>query len=120
MADIYLTCEGCNGQRFKQDVLEVKYQDKDISRCAGHDRGRQHGFLCRPVPIINKLLPLQDVGLGYITLGQSSNTLSGGEAQRVKLAAFLAKGANSTNQNISSLFSMNPPPVCTSTTSANC
>ncbi|GCD77591.1 UvrABC system protein A [Thermaurantimonas aggregans] len=97
MADVHLVCEECNGQRYKKDVLEVKVQDKsiydvlemtiddafDFFRSIGADR------------IANQLKPLIDVGLGYVKLGQSGSTLSGGEAQRLKLATFLAHGGNS-------------------------
>ncbi|MBN1117582.1 MAG: excinuclease ABC subunit UvrA [Bacteroidales bacterium] len=95
MADIVLTCEHCNGKRFKDDVLEVKYQDKsiyDILEMTVNESieffGKKSGSTEKK--IIDKLKPLADVGLGYVKLGQSSSTLSGGESQRVKLASFLA------------------------------
>ncbi|MFT4734573.1 MAG: excinuclease ABC subunit A [Algoriphagus sp.] len=93
MADVKLTCESCKGKRFKQDVLEVKYLDKDISDILHMtvDEALDY-FKDNQSKLYDKLLPLQEVGLGYIKLGQSSNTLSGGEAQRVKLAFFLGKG----------------------------
>ena len=101
MADIYLPCEVCHGTRFKEEVLEIKYDGKDISDILNmsvsqaieffdHSSDRNNPTVGR---IINRLKPLQDVGLGYLKLGQSSSTLSGGEAQRVKLAYFLVKGS---------------------------
>jgi excinuclease ABC subunit A len=93
MADVKLVCESCKGRRFKQEVLEVKYQDKDISDILHMTVDEAVDFFEENQPkLYEKLLPLQEVGLGYIKLGQSSNTLSGGEAQRVKLAFFLGKG----------------------------
>ncbi|MFT4032036.1 MAG: excinuclease ABC subunit UvrA [Siphonobacter sp.] len=92
MADIYLTCESCGGKRFKQEILEVKYQDKDVSEVLDMTIDEAVKFFQGDAKIAEKLLPLQEVGLGYVTLGQSSNSLSGGEAQRVKLASFLGKG----------------------------
>ena len=94
MADVELECETCNGKRFKDEVLDIKYNgvsidmllnmtvDDTISLFRKYNQNR----------IVNKLIPLQSVGLGYISLGQSSTTLSGGEAQRIKLASFIAKG----------------------------
>lgn len=93
MADIYLKCEGCGGKRFKQEVLEVTLQDKNVSDILDMTVDEAIDFFRKTDPkMTDKLLPLQDVGLGYIGLGQSANTLSGGEAQRVKLASFLSKG----------------------------
>lgn len=93
MADIYLKCEGCNGKRFKQEILEVKYHDKDVADILDMTVDDAIDFFrSSELRLVEKLQPLQDVGLGYVTLGQSSNTLSGGEAQRVKLASFLGKG----------------------------
>ncbi len=94
MADIHLTCESCKGHRFKDEVLEVTYNTKSIFDvlCLTVEEA-MHFFEAKP-SIINKLKPLFDVGLGYVTLGQSSATLSGGEAQRVKLASFLSMGKN--------------------------
>ncbi len=93
MADIYLTCENCKGQRFKNDILEVKYKDKNISEVLDMTVDDAMDFFADQKPIVSKLKPLLDVGLGYVRLGQSSNTLSGGEAQRVKLASYLSKGS---------------------------
>ncbi len=93
MADIYLKCEGCGGKRFKQEVLDVTLHDKNVSDMLGMTVDEAIDFFRHAEPkMADKLLPLQEVGLGYIGLGQSANTLSGGEAQRVKLASFLGKG----------------------------
>ena len=93
MADVRLKCESCGGKRFKQEILEVKYNEKDISDILAMTVDEAIEFFSITEPkLAEKLRPLQDVGLGYIRLGQSSSTLSGGEAQRVKLAFFLSKG----------------------------
>lgn len=94
MADVHLECETCNGKRFKKEVLEVKFDGKTIDDILNLTIDDAVAFFTdNLVPkIANKLKPLQDVGLGYVTLGQSSSTLSGGEAQRIKLASFLIKG----------------------------
>jgi len=98
LADVHLTCESCGGKRFKEEVLEVKYNDKSIYDLlemsvdeaidffSSSEGGGREGALAKAIQ------PLSDVGLGYVKLGQSSDTLSGGEAQRVKLASFLGKG----------------------------
>ena len=99
MADLHLTCESCNGQRFKKEILEVKYKEKNISEVLDLSVTEALEFFSEKTAITNKLQPLADVGLGYIKLGQSSNSLSGGEAQRVKLASFLSKGKNTGNQD---------------------
>ncbi|MBC5994700.1 excinuclease ABC subunit UvrA [Pontibacter cellulosilyticus] len=104
MADIFLTCESCHGQRFKQDVLDVKYKEKSISEVLDMTIADSIQFFADQNKIVDKLKPLNDVGLGYIRLGQSSNTLSGGEAQRVKLASFLTKGAQPHQENILFIF----------------
>lgn len=92
MADLHLTCESCKGKRFKEETLEVKYKDKSIADVLDMTIDDAVDFFADEKKLIEKLLPLQKVGLGYIGLGQSSNSLSGGEAQRVKLAFFLSKG----------------------------
>lgn len=92
MADIYLTCEGCKGKRFKQEILDVTYQDKNIADILDLTVDEAVEFFKDKTPVVSKLLPLKEVGLGYVRLGQSSNSLSGGEAQRVKLASYLGKG----------------------------
>jgi len=107
MADVHLKCEDCKGKRFKKEILEITFADKNIADIldlsveeaidffAGNNEGK----------IALKLQPLKDVGLGYVKLGQSSNTLSGGEAQRIKLAFFLSKG----NTNEKTLFIFDEP-----------
>lgn len=93
MADVKLTCESCGGKRFKQEILEVTYHDKNIADILNMTVDEAMDFFRDNQPkLAEKILPLQEVGLGYIGLGQASNTLSGGEAQRVKLAYFLGKG----------------------------
>ena len=92
LADVHLTCEDCNGKRFKEEILEVQYKGKNISDLLQMSVEEAIEFLKDEKDIITKLQPLFDVGLGYVKLGQSSSTLSGGEAQRVKLASFLGKG----------------------------
>jgi excinuclease ABC subunit A len=94
MADIFLTCETCGGKRFKQHVLDVTYQDKNVADVLDMTIDEALEFFRKEAKIIAKIKPLVDVGLGYVHLGQSSNTLSGGEAQRIKLASFLVKGNN--------------------------
>ena len=88
LADVRLECEDCRGQRFQQDVLEVRYQDKNIFEVLSMDIETALDFFRHEPSICNKIRPLYNVGLGYVQLGQSSSTLSGGEAQRVKLASF--------------------------------
>jgi excinuclease ABC subunit A len=94
MADIFLTCETCGGKRFKQHILDVTYKDKNVSEVLNMTIEEALEFFAKEPKIISKIKPLMDVGLGYVQLGQSSNTLSGGEAQRIKLASFLVKGNN--------------------------
>ena len=102
MADVKLLCEDCGGKRFKAETLEVTFQDKNISDVlnmtvddAAAFFGKSSDRTCKKIN--DKLQLLQDVGLGYVQLGQSSSTLSGGEAQRIKLASFLGAGQNSNN-----------------------
>ncbi|WP_299274865.1 excinuclease ABC subunit UvrA [uncultured Psychroserpens sp.] len=99
MADVHLTCETCNGKRFKKEVLEVTFEGKNIDDILSMTIDDAIAFFeqHKVSKIKNKLQPLQDVGLGYVALGQSSSTLSGGEAQRIKLASFLGKGSKSSN-----------------------
>jgi len=94
MADIILPCEACGGKRFKQHVLDVQYKEKSVSDILDLSVDEAIEFFADQSKILNKLVPLQEVGLGYVKLGQSSSTLSGGEAQRIKLASFLIKGNN--------------------------
>ena len=111
MADVHLVCDVCNGKRFKDDVLEIQYRGKNISdilsmtideAIAFFREDMSTGLLKR---LVEKLTPLSDVGMGYVQLGQSSSTLSGGEAQRIKLATFLSKG----NEDGSTLFIFDEP-----------
>ncbi len=116
MADVLLPCDECGGKRFKDEILEVKYRDKDVNdilnltvddaidffqSAPNYGKGRSS----YEQKIVHKILPLKETGLGYITLGQSSSTLSGGEAQRIKLSSFLSKGSEAT----STLFIFDEP-----------
>lgn len=107
MADVELECDTCQGNRFKKEILEVRYHQKNISDILHMTIDEAVEFFQKQNEerIVEKLLPLQETGLGYVELGQSSNTLSGGEAQRIKLASFLGK--NHTQQN--SLFIFDEP-----------
>lgn len=98
MADVHLKCETCDGKRFKKEVLEVKFHDKSIDDVLRMTIDEAIEFFTKfdEEKIAKHLKPLQDVGLGYVTLGQSSSTLSGGEAQRIKLASFLGIGQSKT------------------------
>ncbi len=94
MADVHLECDACNGKRFKKEILETQFEGKNIDDILNMtiDDAIVHFSTHKQDKIVAKLKPLQDVGLGYVALGQSSSTLSGGEAQRIKLASFLVKG----------------------------
>jgi excinuclease ABC subunit A len=92
LADVHLTCEVCGGKKFKEEVLEVTYKEKSVYEVLEMSVDEALEFFKDEKDIISKIKPLSDVGLGYVKLGQSSDTLSGGEAQRVKLASFLGKG----------------------------
>ncbi|MCL4163686.1 UNVERIFIED_CONTAM: hypothetical protein GTU68_061587, partial [Idotea baltica] len=94
MADVHLECDACNGKRFKKEVLEINFEGKTIDDILNLTIDDAVAFFTENLvsKVAQKLKPLQDVGLGYVTLGQSSSTLSGGEAQRIKLASFLVKG----------------------------
>jgi excinuclease ABC subunit A len=110
MADVHLPCEACEGTRFKQETLEVCYREKNISDILNMDIQTALNFFKEKTDktidkIISKIQPLEDVGLGYLKMGQASSTLSGGEAQRVKLASFLSKGESSN----STLFIFDEP-----------
>lgn len=107
MADVHLECETCKGRRFKKEVLEVKFNEKNIDDILNMTVDDAIAFfsLHNETKIHAKLKPLQDVGLGYVQLGQSSSTLSGGEAQRIKLASFLIKG----NSKDKTLFIFDEP-----------
>jgi excinuclease ABC subunit A len=104
MADIFLTCDDCKGRRFKSEILDVKHKGKDISDVLSMTVDEALVFFSDQRAVVSKLKPLQDVGLGYVRLGQSSSSLSGGEAQRVKLASFLGKGGKSDREHILFIF----------------
>jgi excinuclease ABC subunit A len=92
LADVHLTCEVCEGKKFKEEVLDVQYKNKNVYEVLEMSVDEAIEFFKDEKPIIKAIQPLSEVGLGYVKLGQSSDTLSGGEAQRVKLASFLGKG----------------------------
>lgn len=102
LADVHLLCESCKGKRFKDEVLEVTYREKSIHDILEMSVDESIIFFKDEKILAQRLQPLSDVGLGYVKLGQSSNTLSGGEAQRVKLASFLGRGA--TKEKILFIF----------------
>ncbi|NND08365.1 MAG: excinuclease ABC subunit UvrA [Saprospiraceae bacterium] len=102
LADVRLVCEDCKGQRFKTEVLEVKYKGKNIYEILSLTIEEALTFFADAPDIVQKIQPLHDVGLGYVKLGQSSSTLSGGEAQRVKLASFLVR--ERTDEHILFIF----------------
>ena len=101
MADIVIPCEACHGQRFKNEILEIRYRGKNINDILNMTVNEAIEFFSEGKPefnekkIVNRLRPLHDVGLGYIKLGQSSSTLSGGENQRVKLAYYIGQEKSS-------------------------
>jgi excinuclease ABC subunit A len=107
MADVHLECDTCHGKRFKKEVLEVTFEGANIDAVLNMTIDNALAFFTthKQTKIVTKLKPLQDVGLGYVTLGQSSSTLSGGEAQRIKLATFLVKG----NSKEKALFIFDEP-----------
>jgi excinuclease ABC subunit A len=94
LADVELICEECHGTRYKQSVLEIRYKDLNIHQVLGLTVREAISFFTDQPKLVHKLSVLQDVGLGYLRLGQSATTLSGGEAQRVKLAAHLAQASS--------------------------
>lgn len=104
MADIYLKCESCHGKRFKEEILDVTYNNKNIAQVLDLTIEESLEFFKDKPSILNKLQPLFDVGLGYVKLGQSSNSLSGGEAQRVKLASFLGKTNTESKEHVLFIF----------------
>lgn len=105
MADVHLKCESCNGSRYRQEALEITYRGKNIADLLEMDISSALAFFKEgkdklEEKIIQKIQPLEDVGLGYLHMGQSSSSLSGGEAQRVKLASFLVKGIQNTRKTL--------------------
>jgi len=104
MADIFLKCETCHGQRFKQEVLEVEVEGKNIADILDMTVEDAMVFFKDKKAVYEKILPLYEVGLGYVKLGQSSNSLSGGEAQRVKLASFLGKKNSDSKEHVLFIF----------------
>ncbi|MFZ1806651.1 MAG: excinuclease ABC subunit UvrA [Cyclobacteriaceae bacterium] len=104
MADIFLKCESCHGKRFKQEVLEVEYEGKNIADILDMTVEDAMTFFKDKKAVYDKVLPLFEVGLGYVKLGQSSNSLSGGEAQRVKLASFLGKKSTDSKDHVLFIF----------------
>lgn len=104
MADLQLTCEECKGARFKEEILEVKYEDKNVAEILDLTVEESINFFADKKALVTRLQPLYDVGLGYIKLGQASSSLSGGEAQRVKLASFLGKGPGHSKEKILFIF----------------
>src|SRR5690606_9954890 len=98
MADVHLECETCAGKRFKKEVLEVKLQDKNIDDILNMtiDQAIEYFSNHKQKKILSKIQSLPDEGLGYVTIGQSSSALAGGEAQRIKLAPFLITGSTTT------------------------
>jgi excinuclease ABC subunit A len=91
LADLFLECEACKGKRYKQEALEIRYKGRNIDDILNLTVDEAVAFFGDVAAVANKLRVLQDIGLGYLTLGQPANTLSGGEAQRIKLAAYLGK-----------------------------
>ncbi len=104
LADVHLICESCGGKRFKEEVLEVRYKDKSIFDVLDMSVDEAIDFFIAESSIVRAIQPLSNVGLGYVKLGQSSDTLSGGEAQRVKLASFLGKGKGANGNKILFIF----------------
>jgi excinuclease ABC subunit A len=104
MADIYLKCEVCHGKRFKQEILEIEHNGKNIADVLDMTVEEGLEFFRDKKPVYEKIFPLNEVGLGYVKLGQSSNSLSGGEAQRVKLASFLGKKSAEDKDHILFIF----------------
>ena len=117
LADVELVCEECKGTRYKSGILEIRYNGLNIHEVLQLTVREAMAFFHATPRLVTQLKVLDDVGLGYLRLGQSATTLSGGEAQRVKLAAHLAHGELRAAR---CSFSTSPPPGCTSTTSPSC
>ena len=108
LPDVFVPCESCNGKRYNRETMEVRFKGKSIADVLNMTINQAVEFFENQQSILKKIKTLQDVGLGYIKLGQSSTTLSGGESQRVKLASELAKKIPEKR----STFWMNQPPDC--------
>ena len=117
LPDVYVPCEVCHGARYNRDTLEVTFRGKTIADVLDLSCEEALGFFANQPPIARHMQTLVDVGLGYIRLGQPAPTLSGGEAQRVKLASRAQPPVRPATPSTSST---SPPPACTSTTSASC
>jgi len=110
MADVHLECEACKGKRFKDDVLEITYKEKSIADVLNMTVDEAVEYFASEAKIVSKLKLLQEVGMGYIKLGQSSSTLSGGEAQRVKLAYFLSgQGSSEKGKGTNTMYIFDEP-----------
>jgi excinuclease ABC subunit A len=109
MANVHLECEACKGKRFKDDVLEITYKEKNIADVLDMTVDEAVNYFSEEEKIVSKLKLLQEVGMGYIKLGQSSSTLSGGEAQRVKLAYFLTGQTTEKVKGINTLYIFDEP-----------
>jgi excinuclease ABC subunit A len=109
LADVEVTCEKCNGRRFGEQVMKVRYKGKDVDQILNLTVDEATKFFIDKRGILKKLASLRSVGLGYLRLGQSTDSLSGGEAQRLKLASFLAESAAKANENGGRLFLFDEP-----------
>jgi len=109
LADVEVTCEKCNGRRFGEQVMKVRYKSKDVDQILNLTVDEATKFFIDKRGILKKLASLRSVGLGYLRLGQSTDSLSGGEAQRLKLASFLAESAAKANENGGRLFLFDEP-----------
>jgi excinuclease ABC subunit A len=120
LSDVYVACPQCHGRRFTAEILSVRYRDRNVDDILQMTVDQALAFFADRRKIVATLAPLAEVGLGYLRLGQPLNTLSGGEAQRLKLSRFLAPGKPGTMAWAVCSFLMNPPPVCISRISGSC